>query len=114
MTGRKVLVVQYDFLTISELERELGRQVREFRIRKEMEQLKVAELAGISDRAVRGLEQGRGSSINTLLRVMKALGALDGLNNLFPQAPTVDPIALLNRPKPRVRIVLKRREGPHE
>lgn len=106
--------MQYDFLTISELEQELGKRVRAFRIRKEMEQLKVAEIAGLSDRAVRSLEQGRGSTVGTLLRVMKALGALDGLDDLFPQAATVDPMALLNRPKPRLRIVLKRRGRPHE
>ncbi len=105
--------MEYNFLTISELEQELGRQVREFRIRKGVEQVKVAELAGISDRAVRGLEQGRGSSVGTLLRVMKALGTLEGLNNLFPQAPTIDPLALLNRPKPRIRVVSKKR-GPRE
>lgn len=102
--------MQYEFMTILELERELGRQAREFRIRREMEQTEVAELAGVSDRTVRALEQGRGSSVRTLLGVMKALGALDGLNNLFPAATTVDPLALLDRAKMPSRVVKKRRK----
>ncbi len=103
--------MQYDFKTIPELELELGKQAREFRIRRGLEQTEVAELAGVSDRTVRTLEQGRGSSVGTLLRVLKALGALEGLNHLFPAAPTVDPLALLERPRMRSRVVKKRRKG---
>ena len=101
--------MQYDFMTILELERELGKHAREFRIRRGLEQTEVAELAGVSDRTVRSLEQGKGSSVSTLLRVMKALGALDGLNNLFPAAVTVDPLALLDRGGMPRRVVKKRR-----
>ena len=101
--------MQYDFMTILELERELGKHAREFRIRRGLEQTEVAELAGVSDRTVRSLEQGKGSSVSTLLRVMKALGALDGLNKLFPSAVTVDPLALLDRGGMPRRVVKKRR-----
>jgi transcriptional regulator with XRE-family HTH domain len=103
--------MEFHFMTIPELELELGRQARAFRIRQGLEQTEVAELAGVSDRTVRALEQGRGSSLSTLLRVMKALGALEGLNHLFPAAPTVDPLALLERPNSRRRVVKKRRKG---
>ena len=104
--------MEYDFLTLSELAAELGRRAREYRLRKRLEQAEVAELAGVSSRTVRFLELGRGSSVDTLLRVMKALGTLDGLNSLFPQAATVDPLAILKRTA-QVRRVYRKR-GPRE
>lgn len=102
--------MQYQFLTIAELARAVGAQARDYRIRKGIEQLEVAEIAGVSERTVRDLERGAGSSLATLLRVMKALGALDGLDRLFPQAATIDPMAMLKQPKPRQRVSKKR--GP--
>ena len=102
--------MQYQFLPISELAQEVGRQVREYRIRKGLEQAQVAEIADISERTVRALEQGGGSSLDTLLRVMKALGTLDGLDKLFPQPATIDPLALLKRSTPPRRVSRKR--GP--
>lgn len=102
--------MQYQFLTIADLVREVGKQARDYRIRKGMEQTEVAEIAGVSERTVRALEQGHGSSLGSLLRVMKALGCLDGLNHLFPQPATIDPLALLNRTKPPQRVSKKR--GP--
>ena len=89
--------MQFEFQTLPELARELGERALDLRLRKRLNQSELAELAGVSDRTVRALEQGRGSSVDTLLRIMKALGALDGLNSLFPPAPTVDPMALLKR-----------------
>ena len=101
-----------EFLTFPELARELGDRARSFRIRQGLEQAEVAERAGVSDRTVRNLEQGRGSSVETLLRVMKALGSLEGLDQLFPPAATVDPLALLKRSTPPRRVSRKRK--PHE
>lgn len=106
----KVLIVDYQFLTIADLARTVGAQARDFRIRKGMEQVEVAKIAGVSERTVRDLEQGGGSSLATLLRVMKALGTLNSLDKLFPPAATVDPLALLKRSKPRQRVGKKR--GP--
>lgn len=102
--------MQYQFLTIDDLAREVGKQARDYRIRKGMEQAEVAEVAGVSERTVRDLEQGGGSSLATLLRVMKALGTLDGLDKLFPQAVTIDPLAMLKRSTPPQRVSKKR--GP--
>lgn len=102
--------MQYQFLTTSDLARLVGTQARDYRIRKGMEQAEVAEVAGVSERTVRGLEQGTGSSLDTLLRVMKALGTLESLDKLFPQAATIDPLAMLKRSRPRQRVFKKR--GP--
>jgi len=79
-----------------ELQAALGKQLQELRIAKSLNQVMTAEKAGISEKALRNLEAGRGSSIETLVRVLKALDSLDGLRLLAPK-PSVSPLALLRR-----------------
>lgn len=73
------------------------------RVSKDLDQVSTAERAGISEKALRNLESGRGSTIETFLRVLKALDSLDGLDLLAP-TPTVSPLALLRNSKPRQRV----------
>jgi transcriptional regulator with XRE-family HTH domain len=82
------------FMPPDELQAVFGKQLQELRISKNLDQITTAEKAGISERALRNLEAGRGSSVETLLRVLKALDSLDGLNLLVPKA-SVSPLALL-------------------
>jgi len=102
--------MEQQFLTISELAQALGGRLRELRIRRGYEQTTVAELAGVSDRTVRNLEHGQGAKIESLLRVLKALGALEGLDALVPAPPSINPLALLKSQKPRQRVVRRRRK----
>lgn len=82
------------FMSPDELQAALGKQLQELRIAKNLDQITIAEKAGISEKALRNLEAGRGSSIQTLVRVLKALDSLDGLRLLAPKS-TVSPLALL-------------------
>lgn len=87
-------MVDIDFMSPDELQAVLGKQLRELRIAKDLDQVTTAEKAGISEKALRNLEAGRGSSLETLVRVLKALDSLDGLRLLAPRA-SVSPLALL-------------------
>jgi transcriptional regulator with XRE-family HTH domain len=82
------------FMSPDELQAALGKQLQELRIAKNLDQITTAEKAGISEKALRNLEAGRGSSIQTLVRVLKALDSLDGLRLLAPKS-SVSPLALL-------------------
>jgi len=82
------------FMSPDELQAVLGKQLQELRIAKNLDQITTAEKAGISEKALRNLEAGRGSSIETLVRVLKALNSLDGLRLLAPKS-SVSPLALL-------------------
>jgi transcriptional regulator with XRE-family HTH domain len=82
------------FMSPDELQAVLGKQLQELRIAKNMNQIATADKAGISEKALRNLEAGRGSTIETLVRVLKALDSLDGLRLLAPK-PSVSPLALL-------------------
>ena len=100
------------FKTPEELQLALGERVRRLRLARNTDQRATAGKAGISEKALRNLEAGRGSTVETLLRTLKALDALQGIEMLAPEV-TVDPLALLHTSKPpqRVRRPRKPREG---
>lgn len=54
-------------LTPDEMEAELGERLRTLRLFRNLEQKTLAELAGVSVRALRDLESGRGSRVKTLV-----------------------------------------------
>jgi transcriptional regulator with XRE-family HTH domain len=91
------------FRSAEELQALLGEQLHRLRIAKNLDQISTAEKAGISEKALRNLEAGRGSTVESLLRVLKALDSLDGLELLAPR-PSVSPLALLRHSKPRQRV----------
>ena len=87
-------MAELSFMSPDELQAVLGKQLQELRIAKNLDQVTTAEKAGISEKALRNLEAGRGSSLETLVRVLKALDSLDGLHLLAPR-PSISPLALL-------------------
>jgi transcriptional regulator with XRE-family HTH domain len=91
------------FKSLPELQTLLGQQLQQLRISRNLDQITTAEKAGISEKALRNLEAGRGSTVESLLRVLKALDSLGGLQLLAPQ-PSISPLALLRHSKPRRRV----------
>jgi len=87
-------MIDMSFMSPDELQAVFGKQLQGLRISKNLDQITTAEKAGISERALRNLEAGRGSSVETLIRVLKALDSLDGLRLLVPKV-SVSPMALL-------------------
>lgn len=86
------------FKTPAELQIELGKRIRRLRLNRNVDQRTAAERAGIARAALQNLEAGKGSSVQTLLRTLKALNFLEGLEILAPE-PTVNPLALLKTKK---------------
>lgn len=91
------------FKTPRELQIELGKRIRDLRLQRNLDQRTTAEKAGIAEKSLRNLEAGRGSSVETLMRTLKALDFLEGIELLAPK-PSVNPLALLRTAKPRVRV----------
>ncbi|MGO9088391.1 MAG: helix-turn-helix domain-containing protein [Candidatus Sulfotelmatobacter sp.] len=100
------------FRTPEELQIDLGERVRMLRLSRNIDQRATADKAGISEKALRNLEAGRGSTVETLLRTLKALDCLQGIEMLAPEV-TVNPLALLHSSKPpqRVRRPRQQRKG---
>lgn len=86
-----------------DLQARIGHQLQQLRISMDLEQAEIAARAGISVRALRQLEHGKGSSMATFVRVLRALHVVERLDTLFPQA-TVSPMAMLRESKTRKRV----------
>lgn len=102
-------------LSSEEWEEELGARIRAVRIEADLGQRELAEAADISIGAVQNLEGGKGSSIATLVKVVRALDRTDWIEGLAP-AITVSPMAMLRShgqagtaDKPRRRVSRRRR-----
>ncbi len=94
------------YRTIAEWEVMIGEQVRKARIARGAGQEQLAALADVSVGALSKLERGKGSSLKTLIAVVRALDRADWLESLAPPV-TVSPMQLLRSrsraPRARVR-----------
>jgi transcriptional regulator with XRE-family HTH domain len=86
----------------------LGERIRKLRLLRNLGQRETSDKAGVSEKALRNLETGRKSSVETLLRTLKALNYLEGIEMLVPEV-TINPLALLHNPKPQQRVRRPRR-----
>ncbi len=87
--------------TVAEWEAEIGRQIRALRIAAGLDQAALAEASNASLSAVQGLESGRGSSLKTLIRVLRALDREDWLETLDPVGDGPTPMELLRAQRGR-------------
>lgn len=90
------------YSTVSDLEVQLGASLRQLRLDRNLEQATLAERAGIGLRSLQRLELGQGSTTQTLLRVLRALGRAEWLNTLAP-VPTINPLTMPRAAQPRRR-----------
>jgi len=71
---------------VTVLIRELGERIAAHRLSQNLRQEDVAQATGISRSTVARLEAGGGGTLDTLVRVLQALGAEDRLGALVPDA----------------------------
>ena len=92
-----------------EWELRLGEQVRHQRLQRNLDQRQLADAAGVSLGSVKNLEQGRGSTLRTVVRVARALDREDWLAALSPRL-SVSPLDVLRSSsvEPRRRVYRKR------
>lgn len=94
--------IDYESASIEALQADLGRRIELLRLGRNIQQFELAREAGVSRRTITRLENGESVSLDTLLRVMRALGISGRLASLLPD-PTV-------RPVDRVRLKGKERK----
>ena len=83
--------IDYESAPIEAVQADLGRRVEVLRLGRNIQQLELAREAGVSRRTITRLENGQSVSLDTLLRVMRALGISGRLAALLPD-PTVLPV----------------------
>ena len=72
---------------------QLGSRVQRERLNRNLTQAEVATRAGVGTRTVRYLEAGRQTTVETLIRVLRALDKLDALDAFLPE-PGLSPLQL--------------------
>jgi transcriptional regulator with XRE-family HTH domain len=80
--------------TTQEWEALVGEEIRASRIAMDLDQASLAANANVSIGALSNLERGKGSSVRTLVAVVRALGRTDWLQALAPSV-TVSPLRML-------------------
>jgi transcriptional regulator with XRE-family HTH domain len=83
-------------LTDDALLKELGARLEQRRIDANLTQAQLAEEAGISKRTLERIEAGDSTDFVMLIRVLRALKLIEGLENLIPDLPQ-SPITLLKQ-----------------
>ena len=71
----------------------IGARIQRERLNQNLTQEKLSESAGVGVRTVRYLEAGRQTTVETLIRVLRALGKLDTLDAFLPE-PGLSPLQL--------------------
>ncbi len=75
---------------------EIGERLAARRIDLQLTQAAVAEQAGIAKRTLERMEAGHSSQLSSLIRVLRVLDAMPGLENLLPESGP-RPMDLLQR-----------------
>ena len=75
---------------------EIGRRLERYRIDAGLTQARLARESGISKRTLERIEAGASCELTTLIRLLRVLKLIDGLNALIPDLPS-SPIALLKQ-----------------
>tara|TARA_R110000822_G_scaffold181982_1_gene321666 strand:+ start:300 stop:653 length:354 start_codon:yes stop_codon:yes gene_type:complete len=85
-----------DTLTDDAVLSEIGERIARRRLDLQLTQAAVAEQAGIAKRTLERMEAGHSSQLSSLIRVLRVLEAMPGLESLVPES-TPRPMDLLKR-----------------
>lgn len=88
--------------TPEELEYSLGENIKTLRLQKNIPRETLCERAGVSVSALRNLEGGKGATLKTLIRVLKALNRESWLEQIAPST-SINPLHLTKEKAQRQR-----------
>ena len=88
------MTIMLNVSTNDEVMREFGLRLRGYRLRQNRIQGEIARLAGVTPATVVNAEAGKNVRLESIVRILRALGQLEALNDFLPE-PTVSPIQLL-------------------
>lgn len=99
-------------LTTSQIEQQLGRRLKRRRLELNLSQEGAALHSGLSRRTITAVEHGQGATLATLIDLLRALDAVDILEDFLPD-PGPSPLAMARlREDPIRRYASKPRRAP--
>lgn len=108
---RRIMKISAE-LTDTAIAQILGERITRYRIEAGLTQAALAEQAGIGKRTLERAEAGLGTELITLIRILRPLQAMDGLERLLPELPASPIEQLKLRGKQRRRVSHARRSPP--
>jgi transcriptional regulator with XRE-family HTH domain len=93
---------------VADLEAELGSKLRLLRLDRNLDQVTLAARAGVGLNSLKRLELGHGSTMHTLISVVRALDREEWLKTVAPVA-TINPLTMPRSAKPRQRAAGRRK-----
>lgn len=66
------------------IEEEIGKRIQRVRLLKNLTQKGLAEKAGLSRGAISKIERGQGSTLSSLIEILRVLRLLDSFEQIFP------------------------------
>ena len=101
------------YKTTSELMTTLGRNMRNIRLRQNIDQQQLAERAAVALNVVKNLESGKGTTLTSFIKVLRALNREDWLDALAPHV-TISPLQMLKEKPVRQRASKRKRASIHK
>ena len=89
-------------LTTKEWAVELGRHLRDLRLRRNIDQRNLAKQAAVALNVVKNMERGKGGTVTSLVKLLRALGREEWLNTLAPPV-SISPMQMLKAKPARQR-----------
>jgi transcriptional regulator with XRE-family HTH domain len=89
----QIFTQMIQFLSNPQIEQELGKRLKAHRLDLNLSQEQIATRSGLSRRTITAIENGEGSTLTTLIALLRALNALDTLENFLPD-PGISPMAM--------------------
>jgi transcriptional regulator with XRE-family HTH domain len=100
-----------DSMTTEEWEATLGRQLRDLRLRQNVDQRQLAGQAGVALNVVKNLEAGKGATVKSLVKILRALGRAEWMDSLAPTV-SISPLQML-KSKPSRQRASRGKGTPH-
>ena len=85
--------MDYQSLSNDAILLEIGERLRRLRLNTDISQEALAEATGLSRKTVQNAESGENCSMDTLVRMLRGLNALDQLDSFLP-APGLSPVQM--------------------
>lgn len=82
---------------------EIGKRIARYRLDKQLTQAALAEQAGVSKRTVERVEAGASVQLTTVIRILRVLELLQGIDNMISEPPTRPMDLLKHKGKVRQR-----------
>jgi transcriptional regulator with XRE-family HTH domain len=104
--------IDFSFANSHQIEKFLGDRIANIRLAHNMTQAELASNAGVSTRTINRLENGDGVSLDTFIRVLKAINLQDNLKNFLPDLSVrpIERVRLGGRERKRARPVKTNRK----